>query len=166
MKKTLKVWTDGATPNNQSKGDKVGGVGVFFGDNDPRNISLKLKSTKTKVTNQTCELTACIKALETILMTEKIGNTDIIVNTDSMYIVNTITTWAKKWEKNKWIKADGKPVQNVELVSKLYYLAINTNATFKHVYAHKAKPDEDSKDYEDWYGNNQADLLAVTAAKS
>ena len=162
-KKVLKVWTDGATPNNQSKGDKVGGAGVFFGNDDPRNISLKLKSDK--VTNQTCELIACIKALESILATEKIEKINIIVNTDSMYIVNTINNWAKKWEKNNWKKADGKPVQNLELVSKLYYLSINTNAKFKHVYAHKAKPDEDSKEYEDWYGNYQADALAVQAAR-
>ena len=165
-KKVLKVWTDGATPNNQSKGDKTGGVGVFFGDDDPRNISLKLKSTKTKVTNQTCELTACIKALESILTTEKIAKLDIIVNTDSMYIVNTINDWAKKWEKNNWKKADGKPVQNLDLVSRLYYLAINTNATFRHVPAHKAQPDEKSEQYEDWYGNYQADALAVMAARA
>ena len=40
--KELIFFTDGATPNNQNKGNRKGGVGVFFGDNDPRNISFGL----------------------------------------------------------------------------------------------------------------------------
>ena len=40
--KVIEIFTDGATPNNQNKGNvgRTGGVGVFFGDNDPRNISI------------------------------------------------------------------------------------------------------------------------------
>ena len=31
------IFTDGSTLNNQIKGNRKGGVGVFFGDNDERN---------------------------------------------------------------------------------------------------------------------------------
>ena len=63
------IFTDGSTLNNQIKGNRKGGVGVFFGDNDERNISLALKeSDGNKVTNQVAELLACIKGIEKILL--------------------------------------------------------------------------------------------------
>jgi ribonuclease HI len=109
MSSEIKIFTDGAVPNNQNKGNRKGGVGVFFGINDPRNISFGIKETSIyKVTNQICELMACIKAIETIISTEKIKKRTIVIYTDSMYIVNSITVWAKVWEKNNWKKADGK----------------------------------------------------------
>jgi ribonuclease HI len=164
--KTIIIFTDGAVPNNQSKTFKKGGIGVFFGPDDIRNISWGIKETNTvKVTNQVCELLACIKALETIVSTEKIGSKSIEIRTDSMYIVNSINLWAKKWEKANWKKADNKPVQNEDLVKKLYYLAINLNVKFTHVKAHGTAPVVNSPEYLDWYGNFMADKLAVEGAK-
>ena len=164
--KTIIIYTDGAVPNNQIKGNRKGGVGVYFGKDDPRNISWGIKETsKVKVTNQVCELLGCIKALETIVSTEKVGSKTIEIMTDSMYIVNTINDWAKKWEKNNWKKTDNKSIQNEELVKKLYYLAINLSAKFKHVKAHTTAPPVDSLEYSDWYGNFMADKLAVSASK-
>lgn len=164
--KSIIIYTDGAVPNNQIKGNRKGGVGVYFGHDDPRNISWGIKETsKVKVTNQVCELLGCIKALETIISTEKINSKSIEIKTDSMYIVNTINDWAKKWEKNNWKKADNKPIQNEELVKKLYYLAINLNVKLSHVKAHTSAPPTDSPEYADWYGNFMADKLAVSATK-
>jgi len=164
--KSIIIFTDGAVPNNQLKGNRKGGVGVFFGQDDIRNISLGIKETsKVKVTNQVCELLGCIKAIETLVSTEKIGNKSIEIRTDSMYIVNTINEWAKKWEKNNWKKADNKPIQNEELVKQLYYLAINFDVKINHVKAHTTEPSIDSPNYVDWYGNFMADKLAVMATK-
>ncbi len=164
--KSIIIYTDGAVPNNQIKGNRKGGVGVFFGPDDVRNISWGIKETsKVKVTNQVCELLGCIKALETVVSTEKIANKHIEIRTDSMYIVNTINDWAKKWEKNNWKKADNKPIQNEDLVKKLYYLAINLGVKFRHVKAHTSAPPADSPDYADWFGNFMADKLAVEATK-
>ena len=159
------IFTDGAVPNNQNKGNRKGGVGVFFGQNDPRNISFSIKETsKMKVTNQVCELLACIKALETVISTTIIINNLIELKTDSMYIVNTINNWAKKWVKNNWKKADNKPIQNEELIKKLYYLSKNINVKITHVKAHKTEPKINSIEYFDWYGNYMADKLATNAA--
>ncbi len=164
--KDIIIFTDGAVPNNQIKGNRKGGVGVFFGENDPRNISFSLSESFTlKVTNQVCELLACIKAIEKISSTEKIGKNNIIINTDSMYIVNTINEWAKKWEKNNWKKSDNKSIQNEELVKQLYYLSLNLNVKFNHVKAHTKSPSKDSLEYFNWYGNYMADQLAVLATK-
>lgn len=162
--KDIIIFTDGAVPNNQHAGNRKGGVGVFFGDNDNRNISFSLKESPTnKVTNQVCELLACIKALKVIVMTEKIKEVNLYIHTDSMYVINSITKWAKKWEQNNWKKADKKPILNQELIKKLYYLSINMNVTYNHVKAHKTEPSKYSQEYYNWYGNYMADKLAVQA---
>lgn len=53
----LVVWTDGACQGNGRDG-AVAGVGVWFGEDDPRNISEKLEG---KQTNQRAELMAAIR---------------------------------------------------------------------------------------------------------
>ena len=165
--KEIHIFTDGATPNNQNKsGNRRGGVGVFFGDDDPRNISFGMIETeKQKVTNNVCELTACIRALERIMSTEKIIGKQIVIYTDSMYIVNTIANWASGWEKNGW-KKDGGKISNLDLVKKLYYYSINFGIIYRHVDAHTTEPDDkDSKEWKLLYGNMMADKLAVEGAK-
>lgn len=164
--KYIKIFTDGAVPNNQKAGNRKGGVGVFFGLDDPRNISFSIKeSIDVKVTNQVCELTACILAIETILSTEKISKKSIVIYTDSMYVINSITEWAHIWEKNNWRKADNKLIQNEYLIKKLYYISNNLNVKFKHVKSHTKQPDIDSGEYFEWYGNYMADKLATKATK-
>ena len=160
------IFTDGAVPNNQSKMKNKGGVGVFFGENDPRNISLTINATneQPKVTNQVCETIACIKAIETLDNHNLYKN--IIIKTDSMYLVNSMTTWANKWEKNNWMKADGKPVQNLELIKKLYQLSKKLNVKYMHVKAHTKAPPLDSILYSDYYGNYMADKLATSACNT
>ena len=164
--KSIIIFTDGAVPNNQNIGNRKGGSGVFFGIDDPRNISFSMKETPSnKVTNQVCELTACIKGLETLISTEKINNRDIIIYSDSKYIINSITEWAKNWEKNNWKKADNKPIQNDILIKKLYYMSKNLKVKYKHVKAHTKPPKTDSDEYFEWFGNYMADKLAVEATK-
>ncbi len=159
------IFTDGSTLNNQSKGKRKGGVGVFFGDEDTRNISISLEETDTnKVTNQVAELLACIKGIEKVVTSQKIGKNKIIIYTDSMYIVNMMNSWAKNWEKNNWKKSDGEDILNPDLVKKLYYYSINLNVEFNHVKSHTKEPEKSDPKYFTWYGNMQADKLAVEAS--
>ena len=158
----INIFTDGAVPNNQLQGNRNGGVGVFLGNDDIRNISFSIKETKEiKVTNQVCELLACINALEIVVTTQNIGKKELIIYTDSMYVINSITLWAKNWKKNDWKRADNKSIQNLELIKKLYYLSKNLKVGYKHVKAHTSPPNEDSDEYFEWYGNYMADKLAV-----
>ena len=162
---TIIIFTDGSVPNNQNKGNRKGGIGVFFGNDDIRNISYSLDESPTlKVTNQVCELLACIKGIVKLISTQKIEGNNIIIRTDSLYIVNTINDWAKKWEKNNWKKSDNKIIQNEELVKQLYYLSLNLSITFEHVKAHTKEPNKESPEYFNWYGNYMADKLAVLAS--
>jgi ribonuclease HI len=161
------IFTDGSSLNNQEKGKRRGGVGVFFGDNDERNISIPLKeSDKNKVTNQVTELLACIKGIETINSSPIKKNCHLVIYTDSMYVINIMTKWAINWEKNNWTKRDGKIVDNIELVKKLYYYYQTGNIVFRHVRSHMKEPEKNDPTYKMWYGNNKADKLAVSAAQS
>ncbi len=166
---TITVYTDGACTNNQNKNIRKGGYGVFFGDNDIRNCSIKL--TGDKITNQVAELSAVLYAIEKCLETNE--SSKIIIITDSMYIINSITIWCKGWEKKGWKKADGNNVENLELIKKIYkyYTTEGINIKFNHIRSHQNEPDKSSNSqskckYADWYGNMMADKLASDAANN
>ncbi len=159
------IYTDGACSNNQNKHIRKGGCGVYFGDNNNNlkidNISVKLDGPK--ITNQVAELTACILGIEAILNKSEIylPINKIIIKTDSMYTINCIDTWFDGWKKRGWKKADGKPVDNLELIQKLHNYKSLLNIQFIHVRAHKSEPPKDDPNYQDWYGNMMADKLAT-----
>ena len=163
----ITVFTDGSTLNNQKRGNRKGGVGVFFNDNDDNNISLPLKETNDfKVTNNVAELLGAVMAIEKILGNMKIGKKKIILYTDSMYVINIVNTWGKSWEKNNWRKSNNKKVDNIELVKKLYYYSQNIKIKFIHSKGHSKEPSKNDPNYFIWYGNTMADSLAVSASKS
>ena len=161
------IYTDGACKNNQNKFKRTAGCGVFFGDNldNLNNISVKLDGPKQ--TNQVAELKACILGCEELI--NKLDMKDIkniIIKTDSMYTINCINTWFDGWKKRGWRKADGKPVDNLELIQKLQYYVSTYNIKLVHVRAHREEPSKDDPNYDDWYGNMMADKLANEGANS
>ncbi|CAG8754507.1 7313_t:CDS:2, partial [Racocetra persica] len=79
LKDVLNVWTDGYCKQNGLP-DAVGSIGVFFGDNDPRNLSEQLPGERQ--TNNRAEIYAAIRALE---ICDKMEN--LIINTDSNYVI-------------------------------------------------------------------------------
>ena len=99
QKKTIKVFTDGSTINNGKRVEIVsGGVGVYFGKNDARNISKKVISKK--VTNNVCELIACILAIEQVINSEDTMDfVEVKIYSDSEYTINSVIKWADNWEK-------------------------------------------------------------------
>ena len=149
----MNIYTDGATSNNQTKNLRRGGIGVYFGDNDKRNVSMEIKENPT---NQRMELIACIKALEVS------NEQDINIYTDSKYTINSVTTWYAKWKNNNWKTSKGSHVKNLDLIKKLYDLVKSKNVSFYHVKAHQKAP-KDKKKYNHWYGNKMADHLATSS---
>ena len=73
-----------------------------------RNISERLQGEPQ--TNQRAELTAILRALETIGVTQ-----DVEIRTDSKYSIQCVTEWYVNWERNGWKTRDG-PVKNKDLV--------------------------------------------------
>ena len=165
--KDIIVFTDGSTLNNQKKGKRKGGVGVFFKDDDNNNISFPLKESKDfKVTNNVAELLGAVLAIEKIIGNMKLGKKKILIYTDSMYVINIVNTGGKSWEKNDWKKSNNKKVDNIELVKKLYYYSQNLKVKLVHSKGHGKEPSKSDPNYFIWYGNYMADFLAVSASKS
>lgn len=159
MKKDNKYYyffTDGSAKGNQTK-NATGGFGVYFPENPEFNISKKLEG---KVTNNIAELSAVYYGIKKII-SGTIIKKQIVIVSDSEYLINSVSKWAKGWEKNNWKKSDGKPVLNLELVKKIYYLVNNLNIKFIHQRSHKTAPkDKESDIYFFWDGNDKADKLA------
>ena len=173
--KVFKVFTDGSSMNNGHK-NCYGGIGVFFDDDSKYNISEKMTFKEDgKVSNNVCELTACLRAIQTIKTFPDFNNLEdaIMVYTDSKYVLDSITKWSQSWEKNGWMRKNrsGKsvPVKNVELMKQIKGLTRISNVQFRHVKAHRKEPigiDKNSYEYIEWYGNMMADKLAGDGATS
>ena len=143
--KPVEISTDGSAFDNGKRHAK-GGIGVYFGESDPRNVSRPFKIYP--VTNQRAELYAMITALKI----EKSHR--IIIHTDNEYSINCATKWIKVWQKNGWLDRFGRPVKNQDLVKELWDLCRGRLVTFNHVRAHTERTDRHS------IGNREADRLA------
>ena len=168
MNKKYIVFTDGACLNNGKK-NPTGAIGIFFSNTDADNLGQSIADDSIKITNQTMELLAVIKAMQIIdrKITDNIINPDIIyIYTDSTYIINSITKWYPTWVDNNWLNSKNKPVENKELIQLLYELKNKYITIFKHVRSHQKEPTDKSSDaYFQWYGNHMADYLATNACK-
>ena len=147
LKADLFVYTDGSCINNGRK-NAMGGIGIYFGENDSRNVSRKLEVEKP--TNNIAELTAIYDTYKIIENDIKEGK-NIMIITDSSYSIMCLTSYGKKNEKNNW----SNDIKNKELVRKTYELYKDVaNVRFKHINSHT-----DNKDIHSM-GNDGADKLA------
>ena len=65
-------------------------------------------------TNNKMELTAVIRGLQALTK-----SCDVVITTDSKYVLTGITEWIESWKKRNWRTASKKPVLNVELWKEL-----------------------------------------------
>ncbi|KAK9417486.1 putative RNase H type-1 domain-containing protein [Seiridium unicorne] len=146
----LHVYTDGSSRGNGKVG-AAAGVGVWFGEDDPRNISERLEGDPQ--TNQRAELTAILRALQKVSVDQ-----DIRIFTDSQYSISCVTEWYRNWEKKRWKTTGNADVKNKDLVQAIRTKiedrdAAGTKTLFQWVKGHDATP-----------GNVEADKLAVNGA--
>lgn len=123
------VYTDGGCHGNPGPG----GWGiVVIADGVAKQLSGGEKFT----TNNKMELTAAIVALSVIKNTPSFAGRKVVVNIDSQYVKNGITTWIHSWKKKGWITADKKPVKNQELWIQLDNLNSSMEVTWNWVKGH------------------------------
>ncbi|MCY1152953.1 MAG: ribonuclease HI [Sphaerochaetaceae bacterium] len=121
------IYTDGGCKGNPG----VGAWAFVMYSND--QLITEQSSGVVYTTNNQMELTAVIVALRSCL---KVNPKKIIVNTDSQYVKNGITTWVHNWKKNGWKTANKKPVKNKELWVELDQLNSKLNVTYQWVKGH------------------------------
>jgi ribonuclease HI len=140
------IYTDGACSNNGKEGAKAG-IGIYFGENDARNVSRRVDG---KQTNNIAELLAIISVYDIIKEDLEQGESFTIVS-DSVYAIRCATDYGEKHSKNGFTKN----IPNKELVKRIYKLYNNICVNFKFCKAHTNNMDIHS------IGNRQADLLAT-----
>lgn len=162
--KRLKVYTDGSALANGQKGCCCGGIGVFFADNDSRNIHKEIF--RKGITNNQCELLAIYEAIIKIKETEDLSKVHIEFCSDSEYSINVITKWGPQWKKNGW-KKKGGDIKNLNLIKHIMNEIVELRYNFKHVKAHKVcKYPKNTEKYNEWYGNYMADQFANQSANN
>jgi ribonuclease HI len=143
------VYTDGACSNN-GKNIARAGIGIFFGENDIRNVSKKIIG---KQTNNIAELTALIEAYH-IIENDVVNNKKIAIVSDSKYAIKCVSSYGEKCWKKDW----NVTIPNKELVKTAYELYKDKpNIQFIYVKAHTNNTDIHS------VGNENADKLATFA---
>jgi len=142
----IRIFTDGSCINNGLPNAKAG-IGIYFGENDSRNVSKPFYNIPT---NNRAELYAIIKATE-IIQDDIINNINVTIYTDSDYSIKCITMYGTKMNANNWVKN----IPNKDLVKQIY-LIFNKykNLHIKYIKAHTSNTDELS------IGNSKADKLA------
>ncbi|RFU76284.1 hypothetical protein TARUN_5987, partial [Trichoderma arundinaceum] len=104
----LDIYTDGSSLANGRAGSRAG-LGVWFGENDPRNLAEKLPGEPQ--TNQRAELMAMQRALEIAP-----ADQNVRINSDSQYSIKCVTEWAIGWKKKNWLTASGEKVKNQDII--------------------------------------------------
>jgi ribonuclease HI len=100
---TIEIYTDGACRGNPGPG----GWGALLLYGDHRKT---MHGGEPETTNNRMELTAAIEALNALK-----GAREVILHTDSKYVMDGITKWMPAWKKRGWKTANKKPVKNQDL---------------------------------------------------
>ena len=143
------VYTDGACSNN-GRENAMAGIGIFLGQDDPRNVSELVEG---KQSNNTAELTAIIKTWP-IIEKDILDGKKVTIVSDSIYAIRCVSSYGEKCAQSGW----KKDIPNKELVKVAYEIyKDNKNVEFMHIKAHTDNQDVHS------IGNDGADRLANKA---
>ena len=131
------IYTDGACSGNPGPGGW--GVILRFGAHEK-----ELQGGEAETTNNRMELTAAIEALKALN-----GSRNVVLHTDSRYVMDGINEWMPNWKKRGWKTAAKKPVKNQDLWQALDAATERHEIDWKWVKGHAGDP-----------GNEEADALA------
>ena len=136
----IEIYTDGACRGNPGPG---GWAALLKKGEHEREIS----GAEALTTNNRMELTAVIRALETLKQ-------PVVARlyTDSQYVRRGITEWLVAWKARGWRTADRKPVKNQDLWERLEALSARHRIEWRWVPGHAGVP-----------GNERVDRLANEA---
>lgn len=134
MKKHIQIFVDGACRGNPGPG----GWGVLLRYQEHEK---QLYGAEKHTTNNRMELTAAIKALESV-------NTacHIDITTDSQYLRKGITEWLTGWKRKNWQTANKAPVKNQDLWQQLDAATQQHDITWHWVKGHSGHKENDLVD--------------------
>lgn len=119
------IFCDGSSLGNPGPG----GFGAIVFEN---GMVSEIGGADKHTTNNKMELLAAINALKKI----KNPQTEIILNTDSLYVVKGMSEWIVNWQKKNWKNSSKKPVLNRDLWEELLLAAKGKKIKWNHVAGH------------------------------
>jgi ribonuclease HI len=131
------IYTDGACSGNPGRG----GWGAVLRWNGTEK---ELHGGEPLTTNNRMELMAAIQSLEALNRPSQ-----VILHTDSKYLLDGITKWIANWQRNGWRTSGRQPVKNEDLWRRLDAAAGRHEVQWLWVKGHAGNP-----------GNERADALA------
>ena len=123
--KKVEIFTDGACRGNPGPG----GYGSIIRTQGQEN---ELSGSTKKTTNNIMELTAAVVALKQLE-----EPCEVVLTSDSQYLVKGMTQWIKGWGKKGWVTATKQPVKNKNIWVELDRLSKPHKITWKWVRAHQ-----------------------------
>jgi len=124
--KEITIYTDGACSGNPGPGGW--GAVLLYG-----NRIKEISGGEDNTTNQRMELTAVVEALRAL----KVTGWDVVVHSDSAYIVNAFREdWIGRWQKNGWKNSKKEDVANQDLWKTLLALMDKNRVRIEKVKGH------------------------------
>lgn len=131
---TVHAFTDGACSGNPGPGGW--GAVLRYGDHER-----ELFGGEPQTTNNRMELMAAISALEALTR-----RCEVIVTTDSTYVLKGITEWVPGWKQRGWKTASKQPVKNVDLWQRLDDAVSRHDVSWEWVKGHAGHPENERAD--------------------
>ena len=136
----VEIFTDGACRGNPGPG----GYGSIIRTKHQEN---EISGSAENTTNNIMELTAAVVALKQLK-----EPCEVILTSDSQYLVKGMTEWIEGWVKKGWVTASKQPVKNKEIWEELERLNKIHKISWKWVRGHQGHKE-----------NERCDLLANMA---
>ncbi|MFT6339295.1 MAG: ribonuclease HI [Alcanivorax sp.] len=133
MKQVI-IFTDGACRGNPGPGGW--GALLRYGATEKT-----LFGGEPDTTNNRMELMAAIMALEALT-----APCQVVLTTDSRYVMDGITKWMVNWKKRGWKTASKQPVKNADLWRRLDAAREKHTIEWQWVKGHSGHPENDKAD--------------------
>ncbi len=138
------IFTDGSSRGNPG----AGGWGAVISNGDK---VIEIGGREKHTTNNRMELLGPINALS--VLGSPVSNLEIIVNTDSSYVINGMKKWIYGWQKNDWKNSEKKEVANRDLWEQLIKVSNGKDIKWNYVGGHIGVE-----------GNERCDVIATSNA--
>ena len=133
----MKLWTDGGC-NNRSR-TKYGGW-AFVVEGEDGGVAHRLYGWALGTTSNRMEMTAAIRALKYAQRKIGTGREDVVVYSDSRYLVDGMNGWVQNWRARGWITSSGGEVANRDLWEELTALDVRVGVLWRWTRGHAGTP--------------------------
>ena len=130
----VQIFADGACSGNPGPG----GYGAILKYGDKVK---EISGCSPRTTNNRMEMMAVIESLKLIKKPS-----DIVIITDSNYVVKGMTDWVNGWRKKGWLNSRKKPVLNRDLWQEILKLSKPHNIEWKWIKGHNGHKENERCD--------------------